>query len=75
MIKTEFVEICQRKTQERKANEYIQKNNKIRKCRKAVLGVIIAAFFIASIGIVEANDLETERATSTKDIVLEVTER
>ena len=62
MIKTELVAVCQQKTQERKANEYVQKNNRKRKqvkMRKTILYTIAVAFIVAGLGIVGNNDLES----------------
>lgn len=74
MIKTEFVALCQQKEKERKASEYIAKNERKRKQmkrKKAVLGTFLAAFFIASCGIVGKNDLESEGIVVAKEIETE----
>ena len=74
MIKTEFVALCQQKEKERKASEYIAKNERKRKQmkrKKAVVGTFLAAFFIASCGIVGKNDLESEGIVVAKEIETE----
>jgi hypothetical protein len=60
MLKTEFVALVQSK---RRAEEYSASVQKLRKqkcIRKAVTGILVAAFFVASFGIVGANDLQSE---------------
>ena len=62
MFKEELVLVCQQKAQERKANEYIEKNKKKRKQmkrKKVVIGTLIATFFLVGCKIVGDNDLES----------------
>ena len=69
-MKMETVALCQQKANERRAAEYVAKNNKKRnkaKCKKVVMGTLIAAFFIASCGIVGKNDLEAEGIVLAKE--------
>ena len=79
MIKTELVALCQQKANERKANEYMQKNNKRRKqvkMLKTVMYTVAIAFIIAGLGIVGSNDLESigvNAKESEIETVLEVT--
>ena len=71
MIKTEFVALCQQKEKERKASEYVARNERKRKQakrKKAVVGTFLAAFFIASCGIVGKNDLESEGIVVAKEM-------
>lgn len=77
MIKTELVALCQQKEVERKAKEYVAKNERKRKQmkrKKAVVGTFLAAFFIASCGIVGKNDLESEGIVIAKEIETDETE-
>ena len=70
MFKEELVAVCQQKAQERKANEYIAENKRKRKqmkCKKAVYGIVVAAFFIAALAIVGKNDLESEGIVLAKE--------
>ena len=74
MIKTELVALCQQKENERKASEYVARNERKRKQakrKKAVLGTFLTAFFIASCGIVGKNDLESEGIVVAKEIETE----
>lgn len=71
MIKTELVALCQQKESERRAAEYVARNErkrKIEKRKKVVIGMLIAAFFIGSVGIVGKNDLESEGIVIAKEI-------
>ena len=77
MIKTELVALCQQKEVERKAKEYVAKverKRRIEKRKKAVVGTILATFFIASCGIVGKNDLESEGIVIAKEIETDETE-
>lgn len=74
MIKTELVALCQQKETERKAAEYVAKVERKRKQMKrkrAIIGTVVVAFFIASCGFVGESDLETERAIANKAMAME----
>lgn len=76
-MKMDTVVLAQSKANERKAAEYVAKNAKkrrIEKRKKAVVGTILAAFFIASCGIVGKNDLESEGIVIAKEIETDETE-
>ena len=65
MIKTEFIALAQSKANQRRAEEYsvqVQKLRKQKRIRKAVTGVLVAAFFVTSFAIVGKSDLETIQA-------------
>lgn len=69
MIKTELVALCQQKEVERKAKEYVAKverKRRIEKRKKAVLGIVFAAFFIVSCGVVENDYLESKGVVLAK---------
>lgn len=69
MIRTEMISLCQQKAQQQKAQEYVlhvQKQRKQKRIRKAVTGIIVAAFFITGIGLVGKQDLETIQAKEVK---------
>ena len=75
-MKLETVALAQSKANERRASEYIARNERNRqkeKCRKAVIGTFLAAFFIASCGIVGKNDLESEGIVIAKETETKVT--
>ena len=66
----ETVALCHQQMQERKATEYVAKNEKKRKQakhKKVVIGVLMAAFFIAALKIVGDNDLESEGIVLAKE--------
>lgn len=71
MIKTELVALCQQKANERKANEYVQKNNIKRKCKKAVYVIAAITFFITAFGKVGKDELESEGVVFAKEIETE----
>lgn len=76
-MKMDTVALAQSKANERKAAEYVAKNAKkrrIEKRKKAVVGTFLAAFFIASCGIVGKNDLESEGIVVAKEIETDETE-
>ena len=69
-MKLETVVLAQNKANERKAAEYVAKVERKRKQmkrKKAVVGTILTAFFIASCGIVGKNDLESEGIVLAKE--------
>ena len=71
------VALAQCKANERKAAEYVAKverKRKTEKRKKAVVGTFLAAFFIASCGIVGKNDLESEGIVIAKEIETDETE-
>ena len=77
MIKTELVAVCQQKSQERKANEYIQKNNNRRKqvkMGKTILYAVAVAFIAAGLGIVGNNDLES-MGVNAKEVETEISNK
>ena len=74
MIKTEFVALCQQKEKERKASEYVARNERKRKQakrKKAVLGTFLAALFIVSCGVVENDYLESKGVVLAKTEIIE----
>ena len=76
-MKMETVALAQSKANERKAAEYVAKNERKRKQmkrKKAVVGTFLAAFFIASCGIVGKNDLESEGIVLAKETETEIIE-
>lgn len=76
-MKMDTVALAQCKANERKAAEYVAKverKRKIEKRKKAVVGTFLAAFFIASCGIVGKNDLESEGIVVAKEIETEIIE-
>ena len=66
MIKTEFIALVQSKANQQKAIKYSVSVQ--RKCRtkKAVTGILVAAFFVVSFAIVGKADLETIQAKEVK---------
>ena len=77
MFKEELVLVCQQKAQERKANEYIEKNKKKRKQmkrKKVVIGTLIATFFLVGCKIVGDNDLESMGIVVAQETESETTE-
>ena len=66
MIKTELVALCQEKTNQQKAIEYSNAVQRKRRVKKAVTGILVAAFFITGFGIVGKADLETIQAKEMK---------
>ena len=73
MIKTELVALCQEKTNQQKAQEYSAYVQRKRRVKKAVTGILVAAFFITGFGIVGKSDLETLKAKEI-DVVIDTTE-
>ena len=62
-MKLDTVALAQCKANERKAAEYVARNErkrKIEKRKKAVIGTVVAAFFIVSCGVVENDYLESK---------------
>ena len=62
MIKTELVSLCQQQAQQRKAQEYVLHVQRKRRTKKAVTGILVAAFFITGFGVTGKSDLETIQA-------------
>ena len=73
MLKTELVALCQQQAQQRKAQEYSAHVQRKRRTKKAVTGILVAAFFIAAIGVTGKEDLETLKAKEV-DVVIDTTE-
>lgn len=71
MVNTDLAALVQSKANERKAIEYsnkIRKQRKLNNTKKAVTGILVAAFFILAIGIVGKQDVETLQA---KEVITE----
>ena len=73
MLKTELMALCQEKTNQQKAQEYSAYVQRKRRLKKAVTGIIVAAFFIAAFGSTGKSDLETLKAKEI-DVVIDTTE-
>ena len=76
-MRMDTVALAQCKANERKAAEYvakIERKRKQMKRKKAVVGTFLAAFFIASCGIVGKNDLESEGIVLAKETETEIIE-
>ena len=71
-MKLETVALAQSKANERKAVAKNERKRKQMKRKKAVVGTFLAAFFIASCGIVGKNDLESEGIVVAKEIETEI---
>ena len=65
MIKEDLVLVAQRNAKQ--YSRKVARERKVKKMRKAVLGTFLAAFFIASCGIVGKNDLESEGIVIAKE--------
>ena len=70
MVNTDLAALVQSKANERKAIEYsnkVRRQRKLRKAKKVVTGILVTAFFIAGIGAVGKNDLESEGIVLAKE--------
>lgn len=71
MIKTDLAALVQSKANQRRAEEYsahVKKQRKIRRIRKAVTGILVAAFFVGAFGLVGKSDLESEGVVLAKEV-------
>ena len=72
-VKTEYVELCNRKANERKASAY-SKSVRKQKAKKMMLGVLTGIFFVGAIGFVGNEELETVNAQATTETAIETEE-
>ena len=57
-VKTEYVEMCNQKANERRASVYSKSVQK-QKAKKVILGVLTSIFFVGAIGVVGNQELES----------------